>query len=77
MLSGNMVCSVLNKSSCRYLWDIPVEVFNRQLEIINLKLRRELGMSIHSKNEHHIKKMWYIYMMEYYSVIKETELCHV
>ena len=41
--------------------DIPVEVFNRQLEIINLKLRRELGMNIHSKNEHHIKEMWYIY----------------
>ena len=38
-----------------------MEVFNRQLEIINLKLRRELGINIHSKNEHHIKEMWYIY----------------
>ena len=47
-----------------------MEVFNRQLEIINLKLRRELGMSIHSKNEHRVKKMWYIHIMEYYSAIK-------
>ena len=65
--------SVLEKSSYRCLWDIPVEVFNRQLEIQNLKLGRGSGMNIHIKNEHHIKKMWYIYTMEYYSAIRRIK----